>query len=80
MITFVNDLNKEISMTEQEFKQETIDMIKFAVDEKGYDINSLTTEFICQDISGHTATLTEEQFPTEARNIVSQILSELSSK
>jgi len=77
MITFTNDLGDAIIMTEEELKQEAIDMIGFAVKGKEYSIHDLDTEWICQDISGHTTKLTKEQFSNEARSIVHHVLNDM---
>lgn len=51
-VTFNNDLNEIVEMNISEFRESVISTIDFAINEKDYDLNDLTVNFIAEDISG----------------------------
>lgn len=77
MIKFTTDLGITVTMTKEEMEKVATEMIKFAVNDKGYDIDELSTEFVCQDITGHLNELWEEGFSHEAYSIVDDVLTKM---
>lgn len=77
MIKFITDLGITVTMTKEEMEKVATETIKFAVNDKGYDIDELSTEFVCQDITGHLNELWEEGFSHEAYSIVDDVLTKI---
>lgn len=77
MIKFTTDLGIEITMTKEEMEKVATEMINFAVSEKGYNLDELSTEFICQDITGHLNELWKKGFSHEAYTIVDDVLTQI---
>lgn len=52
MITITTDLGEKVTYTEDEFRSEVKGMINFAVNEKEYELEKLTVNFIAEDVTG----------------------------
>lgn len=52
MIQYINDLDDLIQVSESDFEKIVNEAIEFAINEKEYKINTLTSQFILEDITG----------------------------
>lgn len=51
-IIFISDLNIEVVLTEEQFREEAIGFIYSAINEKGYAFNEIDSHMIAEDITG----------------------------
>lgn len=81
-VTFNNDLNEIVEMNISEFRESVISTIDFAINEKDYDLNDLTVNFIAEDISGivesfHNLSVNMNDL---GLSIIDEVLKDLKSK